>query len=1018
MGSNETLFSLELAVESLRINSSTVVCHLPSVAFRLLDFPTLLLHHVDPEEAQNIKEKIILDSFGDIPCQLQELKDHRGNFCINKCKSSLFKMDPQMLLSYLRNTPLYVMLIDVWPKVPKLVANCTVSLQTTMEEISHDIEQNGSDVPSVHGDRDSYKLYNLMGSEVGWIVVRYRMLSMGASLIPHIPQSEITKRGSETVDLALAVTPRKSKDDGVVRDTKKGNKETDVVLEDLEVQGQPKGISVAVSTIDDRDFIPKPAGSEKKQQATQTIKTTKGSGHRKNVFQRSTQLIRNDDLIVNNTHCPPPLFFNTANEDVPASSDQHRHVESVRRIDQDIQYFLSGRNAEPKTRAESFSEDLSSSSQTQSDDIVHQIETHYKFPSEEQSTASPSWSVRKTHRALRKEKSHAKRMERQPEERKTKSETESAQEAGYQASDICNRCQLKLEPNQRSQLPVLEALLQELSLLHGNSLHNRAATLSRTPAQVHVQHAVAKNQVTIKEPTDEKENVHVNQPKVVHQTKPYRHKHRECAKPPQGVPPTKGWLRQQKPVPKVKRRTKLRFGMTNSQKLRLQKNNPELLREMEIQEARMRAYQEEKEKAIKNHHVTDELDFIDAVNEHDISTEIAHHFEGEDQAVHARHPQKKLPSRADSGKSSASQTKAAQQKRRKEHSDQRNRQIVSPEQPPVAAPRRPKGATYSWADKSSPHSEDGMGTDQEAADDGIGASGTEASDFRFDGSRRDSRGSVVQKDLSSSEKSARSIDVYLPSASVPESDSGSNSDDSTDTDLQFSSASSYVKHPKAIQIPGLPSEQDLPQEAVNQSDDPTDIQYSDDFVGSDNLASTGEQELAPLASNHSDSYHSTHSSVSGTSRSSSVRTTKSQTTQIAGKTPEASGPRPSGKPANPQTRRLSIPKPKLSSISPVPVRKTSKTSTLSINTAVVTPDPPSETKRSQTPPTPKPRPSLLRSASSFSETSLLQSTVPSSEFKTEDSLNPGQWTKQDESSNSYSDDFNNSEPISDHSDTF
>ena len=264
--------------------------------------------------------------------------------------------------------------------------------------------------------------------------------------------------------------------------------------------------------------------------------------------------------------------------------------------------------------------------------------------------------------------------------------------------------------------------------------------------------------------------------------------------------------------------------------------------------------------------------------------------------------------------------------------------------------------------------------------------------------------------MSSSEKSARSIDVYLPSVSVHASGRESPSDDSTDTESQYSSSS----RPKTIRVPGLPSG-DVSQESPSHPEEISNVQYSDDFIGSDNFTSTGEQELEPLASNKSDTYHSAQSSLSDSSGS-SRSSVKSQTSQVAVKTPALFVPQSNDKVPNLQLRRLSIPKPKLSSISPVPVRRTSKTSTVSINTAA-TPDPLKDTEHSPSPPTPKPRPSLLRSSSLFSESSLLQSTVPSSEFKTEDSKIV-QWTNREESGDNYSDDFSDSDATNGHIDTF
>ncbi|XP_033640768.1 microtubule-associated protein 10-like [Asterias rubens] len=975
MDSNETLFSLELAVETLRIHSSTVVCRLPSVAFRLLDFPTLLLHHVDPDQVRNIKEKINLGTFGSIPAQLQELKDHRGNFCVNKCKSCLLKMNPETLLAYLRNTPLYVMLIDVWPEVSKLVANCTISLQKTMEEISGDIERNGIDIPSVHGHRDSYKLYNLMGSEVGWIVLRYRLLSMGVSLMPHIPDTAITRRRTEHVD--LAITPRKTNTDVVttvsVEDASTKIKEKDVILEDLEVEGQTKKtISIAVSTADHSPDFQSEKANQCDQKGTKMANTTKQRHHQHKV-ERSMPLMQNDDLFVNNTHCPPPLYFNTVNEDSPITSGIN--IQTLGRNHREIHErgYLNTNNDRKSQVAYNLSEELSTmSSGTCSEEVIHEVETHYTLPSQNP-TLSPRWSVRKTHRKSTTENSQI--IETSKKHRRDQPDLKQARQV--QGSETCNRCQLNLDSRHQSQMPILAALLQELSLLHGNVLQNEPVSrelIQKPPLGKH------KPQAEVVSSPKGKENILISKPQsVIQEEKPYRHKHQECTKPPRGVPPTKGWLRQQ-PV-HSKRKTKLHYGMTHSQKLRLKKNNPELLKELEVEEARLRTLQMEKERMT----MRDDDDFIDEVSNLNVSTEITHHLEDEKRVDYT--PRTESVPEAEETKTSPKKIKRKQMKdqhMRTEVSNTKGRieePVVEPK-PPLPRPRKLTEGTFVWGDKER-HLEDNAG---------------EFPDTQFS--------SVEPKDLSSSDKSARSIDVYLPTASLQESDIDSQSDDSYSTSY---SSSSLNQHPKTIQVPGIPSE-DPSQVDVSHAEEVPDVQYSDDFIDSDRFASTGEQELEPLASNKSESYHSAQSTFSSSSSRSS---SKSQVPL---------NPLPSLMPlsndvaTNLQKRRLSIPKPKLSSISPVPVRRTSKTSTLSVNTAA-TLDPHKDYERSPTPPTPKPRTSLMRSSSLFSEDSRLRSTVPSSEFKTEDSQN-ADWTNKDESEENYSDDFSDSDHESDQSNTF
>ncbi len=111
----ESLFSLELVVD--RIKLPKVGCRFPAVAFRLLDFPTLLIYHVEPYHAEAIKEKLTNDVTCEVPEQLRELQDTHGNFIVKKGKSCLFKVPLRTLENHLSNAPLYVMIIDTYPQV-------------------------------------------------------------------------------------------------------------------------------------------------------------------------------------------------------------------------------------------------------------------------------------------------------------------------------------------------------------------------------------------------------------------------------------------------------------------------------------------------------------------------------------------------------------------------------------------------------------------------------------------------------------------------------------------------------------------------------------------------------------------------------------------------------------------------------------------------------------------------------------------------------------------------------------
>ena len=120
----ESLFSLELVVD--QISLPKIVCSFPAVAFRLLDFPTLLIYHVEPDLAETIREKISKDPHYKVPHQLHELQDKYGSFPVKKGKSCLFKVPLRILYTHLSNCPLYVMIIDTYPEV----SECSLFLYT------------------------------------------------------------------------------------------------------------------------------------------------------------------------------------------------------------------------------------------------------------------------------------------------------------------------------------------------------------------------------------------------------------------------------------------------------------------------------------------------------------------------------------------------------------------------------------------------------------------------------------------------------------------------------------------------------------------------------------------------------------------------------------------------------------------------------------------------------------------------------------------------------------------------
>ena len=58
----ETLFSLEVIINYVKLNSNAASCLFPCVAFRLLDYPTIAINLLDDYDANDIKTKFQLET--------------------------------------------------------------------------------------------------------------------------------------------------------------------------------------------------------------------------------------------------------------------------------------------------------------------------------------------------------------------------------------------------------------------------------------------------------------------------------------------------------------------------------------------------------------------------------------------------------------------------------------------------------------------------------------------------------------------------------------------------------------------------------------------------------------------------------------------------------------------------------------------------------------------------------------------------------------------------------------------
>ena len=550
---DESLFSLELVVEKLYIPHE--VCRFPSIAFRLLDFPTILIDHVETDLAANIRRKVKSDPYYNLPKQINELTDKHGNFVIKKGKSCLLKLPCSTLQMHLANTPMYVMIIDSYPEIPKLLGNTTVALDQEMRDIMEDIRRLGDTVPSVHGDKGLFKVFNLMGKEIGYIILGYRLMSLGSGLIPHIPANAIVKRQSESIQEQSHQIEESIQEQYHMplkhEKTKQVNnkfipKKALSTSQDMGSMTEPEKHDVLMQTIDTCDKeIHVVLSDTEKPKNLQTVSTQTQRKQNKRIVSielKPPSDESDDEFIINNIVHPPPLFYNSENEPKVKIHRPYLYYQDDAFSDYTDELTIDDLSEEEKDYK----------SQIPSKTVLH------KKPS-------------------------AKEM-RQPVVQPTERKPDYGQ-----LQNLMNGF-----PGSMSNgplFPMLTALLTELSKIQDprfvqSAVNQVNVTMQeRQEQRAKPQPQVVKAQKTENISSPNKSRLDENKENLQNEkgSKIKGHKsHKICAAPPDGVPKKKGWIRQTPNVGVGK--SKLAFGLTNTQRLRLAKVNPDWLKTMEKEE--------------------------------------------------------------------------------------------------------------------------------------------------------------------------------------------------------------------------------------------------------------------------------------------------------------------------------------------------------------------------------------------------------------------------------------------------
>ncbi|KAI4550333.1 hypothetical protein MJT46_019059 [Ovis ammon polii x Ovis aries] len=259
----------------------------PAVAFRLLDFPTLLIYPPAGPAAPAPESRPGLVSF------------RRG-------KSCLFRLQPATLHRLLLRTPLYTLLLQLPPghptPAPQLLGACSISLAAAVHKVL------GSAAPgSSQSHRGSFPLCNQDGERIGDIALCYRLSDLGSSLLGHlerpIPSTGGGVEGME-VQKSVEVSSQTWQENQQLQqpDSEQSPGDADKPLLDVKISRAGKDLKGrAFHSNADSDYAYSMENGK-----TSSVMCSKSSSER-NISppnQEGTEVELETNII-----CPPPLYY-------------------------------------------------------------------------------------------------------------------------------------------------------------------------------------------------------------------------------------------------------------------------------------------------------------------------------------------------------------------------------------------------------------------------------------------------------------------------------------------------------------------------------------------------------------------------------------------------------------------------------------------------------------------------------------------------------------------------------------
>lgn len=464
----------------------------PAVAFRLLDFPTLLVYPPGGPAAPAPELRPGLVSFG------------RG-------KSCLFRLQPASLHRLLLRSPLYTLLLQLPPgrptPAPQLLGACSISLAAAAHRVLGPAASGCS-----QGHRGSFPLQNQEGERIGHIALGYRLTDLGSSLLGHLERPVASTGGGVE---GVEVSPQTLQENQQLRqpDSEPSPRDADKPLVGVKVSTAGKDLKEGVfHSKANSDYTASVENGK-----TSSVICSKGSSER-SVSPQNREVTELD--IETNIICPPPLYYTHVTQEKTPPKQGEITIEPQMNAPEELDgTFLEEKLVNPPTQTN---------------------------PPEHTNFATHERPPVLTHPA------HIQ-------------DVGASNQTTYHPQTEQNRI------NTVRQLPLLSALLVELSLLYNQPMaspthiHPHLAWLYRTEDKKSPEPSANS---TCKSESKDKLSLGENEKSVSLQYKKNQTENLKKGKyfeKKGGVPP--------KRVP----RGKLLYGLTNTLKLRLKQTNPDML---------------------------------------------------------------------------------------------------------------------------------------------------------------------------------------------------------------------------------------------------------------------------------------------------------------------------------------------------------------------------------------------------------------------------------------------------------